>query len=110
MTTKEPKGPPKLTDKTNYADWKYDITVWQWQRKVRYEQDDTAFRFGDGNVCVSKKLVYFPAVLGGREVTIKSSVVPNRIPLLLSKDSMAKAGFILDFGGGRVKIQKYATF
>ena len=23
------KVPPKLTDKTNYADWKYDITVWQ---------------------------------------------------------------------------------
>ena len=75
------------------------------QKKVRYEQDDTAFRFGDGNVCVSKKLVYFPAVLGGRRVTIRSSVVPNCIPLLLSKDSMAKAGFILDFGGGRVKIQ-----
>ena len=29
MTTREHKGPPKLTDKTNYADWKYDITVWQ---------------------------------------------------------------------------------
>ena len=23
------KVPPKLTDKTNYIDWKYDITVWQ---------------------------------------------------------------------------------
>ena len=23
------KVPPKLTDKTNYADWKYDINVWQ---------------------------------------------------------------------------------
>ena len=29
MSTSKNKVPPKLGDKTDYADWKYDVTVWQ---------------------------------------------------------------------------------
>ena len=39
----------------------------------------------------------FPAVIGMKKVTIESCIVPNEIPLLLSKASMKRAEIVLDF-------------
>ena len=37
MAGKDKDPPPKLTDKINYADWKYDIGVWQMYTVVLFQ-------------------------------------------------------------------------
>ena len=69
-----------------------------------YETEKNVFRFGDGCEVLSHEIVYLPASLGGKYVTIKACIVENDIPLLLSKDSMAKANMVLDFGNNRAKV------
>ena len=54
------------------------------------------FKFGDGRTVCSSKTVKFPAKIGDRKCNISTEVVNADIPLLLSKESLQKAGTILD--------------
>ena len=71
---------------------------------VKYEEDFTVFRFGNGKESISKKMVHIPATMGKRSVGINVCIVENDLPLLLSKNSMEKAKILLDFNTGRAKI------
>ena len=64
---------------------------------VEYSTTNTKFKFGDGVEVTSTRKVKFPAFLGKKKVAIESCIVANEIPLLLSKQSMKKAGIVLDF-------------
>ena len=71
---------------------------------VKYKDDSTVFRFGNGKECTSRKMVHLPATLGKRSVGIDVCIVENDLPLLLSKDSMEKAKILLDFNTGRARV------
>ena len=57
----------------------------------------TCFKFGDGSKVISKKKIKFPAYIGNKRVFIITDVIPNDIPLLLSKESMKKGKAKLNF-------------
>ena len=67
------------------------------KEKVTHNDDYSTFRFGDGAKVVSTQVVKIPAVIGSKEIMIKTNVVNNDIPLLLSRDSMKKGNMIMNF-------------
>ena len=54
------------------------------------------FKFGGGERLKSKGEYRLPAVIAGREVTIRTDVVHSDIPLLLSRSAMKTAGVKMD--------------
>ena len=54
------------------------------------------FKFGGGTRLKSKVEYSLPAVIAGKEVTIKTDTVDSDIPLLLLKTAMKTAGVKLD--------------
>ena len=72
---------------------------------IKYESAENIFHFGDSVEVVSDQVVHLPMSFGGKNVTIKACLVPNNIHLLLiSKQSMADAGVLLNFKTGQAKI------
>ena len=67
------------------------------QNKVVSEKSKVSFRFGDNDPTVSNEKVIFPAVVCNKEVKIVAQVVDDNIPLLISKQTMAKAKMVMDF-------------
>ena len=65
--------------------------------KVRNHEGNNIYRFGDGNLISALKNVDIPILLGNQEVMLNTDIVPNDIPLLLSRKSMKKADMTLDF-------------
>ena len=53
------------------------------RKHVKYSTGIKKFRFGAGEILKSLFEVEFPAIIVGKQVTIKSSVVESSIPLLL---------------------------
>ena len=66
-------------------------------RQVTYKPSNKTFKFGDGNKIISTKLARLPVIVDGHEFIIESEVVPSKIPLLLSKESMKRGKMILNF-------------
>ena len=59
--------------------------------KIKQRDSKRVFKFG-GDTCLKSKCEYsLPAVIVGKEVTIKRDVVDSDIPLLLSRTAMTKA-------------------
>ena len=58
-------------------------------------RSDTNFKFGDGDVAVSKRKVTIPAKIGSTRVTITTDVIQKDLPLLFSKDAMKAAKTVL---------------
>ena len=63
---------------------------------VTISETTTNFCFGDGNAVKGLNCVKFPAVIGNKKVFFNANVVDSEIPLLISKQSMKKAGLKLD--------------
>lgn len=72
------------------------------RNKVKYEDAVNTFRFGDGVEVKSAQMVHLPVSLSGTPVVIRSCLVDNDIPLLLSRKSMEDADMVLQFKGARV--------
>lgn len=70
---------------------------------VSYPSSKT-FKFGGGERLKSSGCFDIPATVVGKEVTIRTDVVESDIPLLLSKDSMKKAGVKLDLQNDTAEI------
>ena len=67
-------------------------------------RSDTNFKFGDGDVAVSKRKVTIPAKIGSTQVTITTDVIQKDLPLLFSKDAMKAAKTVLCFGSDSVEM------
>ena len=67
------------------------------KQSVKYSEDKSKFRFGDGKEVMSEATVQIPAYLARQRVMINTSLVENRIPLLLSRQAMKQAGMTVDF-------------
>ena len=55
------------------------------------------YRFGDENVAIATESAKLPAQLGCNNVLISTDIVDRDIPLLLSRESMKRAGMSIDF-------------
>ena len=60
-------------------------TKWFWVR-VQLQ----SFKFGDGKTVNSLKSVSIPAQIGKREVSIKTHVTDNELPIFLRKKAMKR--------------------
>ena len=67
------------------------------KQSVHIHPSNTVFKFGDGHKVFSHEQHRIPAFIGKKKLFIETSVVDGKIPLLLSKASMRKAGLKLDF-------------
>lgn len=54
------------------------------------------FKFGDGKIVNSTKRINIPVKIGQNKCHIETEFVPSKIPLLLSKTSMKRAGIVID--------------
>ena len=64
---------------------------------VQSQSSSKVFRFGDGKCYEATRKVAIPAMIGHTEVQIETQVINCDLPLLLSKNSMQKAGTKIDF-------------
>ena len=72
------------------------------QNSITSEPGSTYFKFGDGRKVPSIIKVTIPATIGGQKVSIRTDIVKEEIPLLLSKESMKKANNHIDFANDKV--------
>ena len=76
----------------------YEVTLSDEDRvKVTKEPSSTNFKFGNGRKVASIEKVTIPATIGEQPVRIRTDVVREEIPLLLSKKLMKKAETNIDF-------------
>ncbi|XP_034069112.1 uncharacterized protein LOC117544299 [Gymnodraco acuticeps] len=64
------------------------------------------FRFGDGNIVHSSRILKLPAKIGQTKCRMETEVVKADIPLLRSKTSLKRAGTILDMENDRAVMFK----
>ena len=75
-----------------------------YRKKIIRSKSETKYKFGDGKTVSSLKSVSIPAQIGKREVSIKTDVIDNELPLLLSKEAMKKAQTKIDFTKDKINI------
>ena len=63
---------------------------------IRKEQEQKLFKFGDNDPVSSNLVHIIPACISGKAVNIRTHVVKEDIPLLLSKESMKTVGTKID--------------
>ena len=73
---------------------------------VTEEESKALFRFGDGIECKGLKCVTIPVIIGDYHCRLKVDIVPNDIPLLISKSTMKSLGMKIDFSDDSVTLQK----
>ena len=80
-------------------------------RGIREKQSKSVFRFGDGIENKSTKCITIPVTIGKKKLQMDVEVVPNEIPLLVSKAAMKQMKMQLDFtkdtaiiGGEKVEL------
>ena len=66
------------------------------KKKIKQKVGQRTFKFGGGERLKSKAEYSIPAVVAGKEVTIRTDVVDSDIPLLLSRKAMKTAGVKMD--------------
>lgn len=74
------------------------------KKTMKSFKSNTEFRFGDGKSVISEQCVSIPCRIAGVSVNVETDVVKSEIPLLLSKDSMKKAGTKIDFVNDKINI------
>lgn len=67
------------------------------RRSVYTSNSTYRFRFGDGAVYTSSHTVHIPVHIGTISATLSVQVVECNVPLLISRESLKKAGAHLDF-------------
>ena len=64
--------------------------------RIVYSNSTSIFKFGSGNCIKAFTTVILPITIGSKKVSLRTDVVKEDIPLLLSRKSMKNAGTILD--------------
>jgi hypothetical protein len=62
------------------------------------------FKFGNGDVETSSKVVLMPVTLAGRKGIIRASVARGEAPLLISRSALKRLGASLDFSSDTLKL------
>ena len=74
------------------------------RQRVTQTVGQKTFKFGGGERLESKGEYGLPAVIAGKEVTIRTDVVDSDLPLLLSRQAMKTAGVKMDLENDTVNI------
>ena len=69
---------------------------------IEERPSSTRFKCGDGRVVQASRKVIIPAYIGDKKVSIETDVLPDDLPLLLSKQSMKTARTSIDFVNNKV--------
>ena len=69
--------------------------------QIQYFPSDTMFKFGDGRKVQAKQRVLMPIEVAGKCVSLETEIVQEKLPLLLSKSSLQKAGAIIDMNNDK---------
>ena len=64
---------------------------------ITSSESTNIFRFGDGQQIQSMRQVCIPVKIGSMDVMLETDIIDRDIPLLLSRESMKKAGMTLYF-------------
>ena len=67
------------------------------RRNVKEAESKSVFRFGDGVETKSLMCASVPVLIGRHKFVVDMEIVPNEIPLLISKSVMKQMGMKLDF-------------
>ena len=70
-----------------WLDCYMDSTSKEDSNLIEERLSSTRFEFGDGRVVQTSRKVIIPAYIGDKKVSIETDVVPDDLPLLLSKQS-----------------------
>ena len=62
------------------------------------------FRFGDGDAATSKQEITIPVTICGEKRSLKVYVVPNDVPLLLSRKAMKEMNMVIDLPNDQITI------
>ena len=65
--------------------------------KIVFCDSTNVYRFGDSKTLPATRNLDIPVVIGSKQFTLNTDVVPNDVPLLLSKKSMKTSNMPLDF-------------
>ena len=69
-------------------------------------KSNALFRFGDGGECRGLKCVTLPVTIGNYKCSLRVDIVPNDIPLLISKDTMKRLGMKIGFSDDSLTLHK----
>ena len=69
---------------------------------IEERPSSTKFKFGDGRVVQASRKVIIPVYIGDKKVSIETDVVPDDLPILLSKQSMKTERTTKDFVNDKV--------
>ncbi|KAL5271029.1 hypothetical protein ACHWQZ_G001623 [Mnemiopsis leidyi] len=75
------------------------------KRSITEEKTEKVFRFGDGKPVRAISLKVIPIRICEKDIFLKTFVVENDIPLLLSKQTMMKMGMVIDMENMIVRIK-----
>lgn len=84
-----------------------------WENGVDFfvVEESEAFRFGPGNRIHSSYAVLIPlGIQGGQhQAVLRVSVVPRKVPMLMSKSALESLGSVLFIKQGRIELQELGT-
>ena len=70
--------------------------------RVRYQESQKKFRFGDNKLYESMTTATIPISIGDKKIMMDTDVIANEIPLLLSKPAMKQLSTTMDFENDKV--------
>ena len=73
------------------------LTKEQSKSVITYKNTNVSFKFGDGKQVKSIKRMEFPVKIGCECFILRTEIVRNDIPLLLSREAMAKGSMVINF-------------
>ena len=74
------------------------------KHNIKIFKSNTEFKFGDEKIVTSEKCISIPCKIAGERVNVVTDVEKSEIQLLLSKETMKKAGTKIDFVNDKVII------
>ena len=86
-----------------YKDFVKNLPI-KYKNRLHTSTANTAFKFGDGHKVYSFKKVRISANMGGTECFIDVEIVKEKIPLLLSKQSLKNAQAVIDVANDKVSV------
>ena len=72
--------------------------------KLQISKSSTSFKFGDGQKVRSFKKVKIPASIGSVNCYIDVEIIKEKIPLLLSKQSLKNAEAVINIANDKIKV------
>ena len=80
----------------------YDTLSVHDRKLIENHDSDNRFRFGDGETYCSMKSVTLPFYIEGERHFLNSDIVNCDVPLLLSRESLERAGAVINFQRGEL--------